>query len=137
MLITMISISILLLVIKSFLPLNILNNPDSRWFVRIFIFICTIILFNIRCLQYEYFTEFITIKVFQPWKKGLILPCFELPKDYLKSYNVKRSIIGYSLHLNIETNRGRCIIRKYNLFGFKTSQITKLKTSLDEFAKER
>lgn len=73
-----------------------------------------------------------TIRIFHPWKKGLISPSVELPKDYIKDYIIKKKFWGCTLQLIIETGNGRCTSRKYSMFGFKDNQIAKLELSLEE-----
>ncbi|MBB6371148.1 hypothetical protein HNP36_002224 [Chryseobacterium shigense] len=127
--------SFLLFLFIIFFTFNVQKEWVMLWLSGVFTCLGSFILFRIRCFQYEYFKEFMTIRIFHPWEKELIPPSVELPKGYIKDYLIQKKKWGYTLRIMIETGDGRNKSRQYTMFGFKDSQIMLLELSLEDLKK--
>ncbi|WP_131327975.1 hypothetical protein [Chryseobacterium vrystaatense] len=90
----------------------------------------------VKCFEYEYAGECISIKKFHPLKSGKAVPPFvEFPKKYLKDYQLRNSLISHDLIFALDTDRRKNFKLKIKISGFEAGQISTVTDSLERIKK--
>lgn len=123
-----VSISILTMLLMITIP----NTAKMKILLSFFIFILLVLLYRLRCFVFEDSGEVITIKEFHPlFKKNIIFPSAEFPKNYVRKLSMEKMLIGYTMVIYFCAKNAKVSTVKFRIIALSDTKKKRIQNSFE------